>query len=1196
MRYHYFFILLLVFNTLNVFAQAPTALDTLDVKWEIFNTPKKGPNFSQYFQVGDFLFAQRGDSLFKSSDFGKTWVLKRLKVVIFFSSGKNLVVVEHKIDKLINKDTITELYGATNFFLSKDFGDTYINSDSIPYVSKSFNRESCYDGSTLSFFTLDSIVYRFFNAGCSINNVKSRIEFSSDGILWTKINGNDKPFFKVINNYFFSRSNNKWLYFGKNGNVSTPDSLNLYSENQDLIQMSFKDSVFSTYSSSNASTQIYSTKDKGRTWETSTLPFPINNQEHNKTVFQDDKFIYLLTREGIFRSDDAYFKRYKKIYPFRYNTYDQISGFSVLPSGIYMNGLNSELIRSTDKGETWQIINNTEGVVGFPTLITFKDSIWLQSETNVFINPLNFQEYRYYENPGNLLLKPIVKGLQIGNKTYLENFFTWDNITKTWEFEGYNTYKKDSNRIYAFSLIDNSIKISIDSGKSFKYWKLPISSIKDAGFINEKLWLYYDDGIGKKQLFISKTNEYDKAYEKLFPYDYCQINKILSDATSITVFTDCGIFENNNDGKTWVQFASNPPAHFSFVEKYKDYYIFSSEWNRDFGLITGDRGLTWKAFKKLPHKNFAIVGGYLYTIYNSNFDGYIYPEKRIHRTHIDSILKNIPTLKEYAILSGFISKDLNNNCKKDSLEDGIAGKIINILPSKYTLVTDKNGHFAVALPPSNYTLSTPNIRNYIACNDTIIQNIQIKLNQNLDTTFLFKPVLNINDLALTVTAETTPRIGFQTNFLVEVNNLGTVKVDSAVVTLRIPTATMAFVSAEQGGIFQSGVVTWNVKNMGVDEIRQLKARLRTLATTPLGSNLSFTGKVTVLGKNDTFPLNNEEVVILRAVSSFEPNEKTASPAGRIPYFTSELDYIIRFQNTGKDTAFKVVVVDTLSLNLAVSTLKPVSSSHPYTLKLDKNIASFTFNNILLVDSIKNERASHGFIRFKIGLISGLEIGDSILNRAAIYFDTSKPTITNIAKSNLIKPLLSLNRIVNICQGELYNGKLYKVKTFLLETVRGTVSDTLYSTTLEIRPTFLVLKDTIIKDNELFEGKVVAQGDTVLSKSLKTVLYGCDSTISYKIQKVSKTLDFPVDFSNLIIYPNPANDYLSISYEVKQATWVEILLYNAVGQKVKILQQKNQNIEGGYQVKTDVKNLNSGIYQIGFQTETGIFYWRFVKME
>ena len=107
-----------------------------------------------------------------------------------------------------------------------------------------------------------------------------------------------------------------------------------------------------------------------------------------------------------------------------------------------------------------------------------------------------------------------------------------------------------------------------------------------------------------------------------------------------------------------------------------------------------------------------------------------------------------------------------------------------------------------------------------------------------------------------------------------------------------------------------------------------------------------------------------------------------------------LNYIIRFQNTGTDTAFRVLVRDTLSSKLNLSTLEMISASSAYSLSVHENKLEWKFDPIILPDSNHNEAASHGYIAYRIKPISNLQLGDTISNKAAIYFDFNLPVITN----------------------------------------------------------------------------------------------------------------------------------------------------------------------------------------------------------
>jgi hypothetical protein len=135
------------------------------------------------------------------------------------------------------------------------------------------------------------------------------------------------------------------------------------------------------------------------------------------------------------------------------------------------------------------------------------------------------------------------------------------------------------------------------------------------------------------------------------------------------------------------------------------------------------------------------------------------------------------------------------------------------------------------------------------------------------------------------------------------------------------------------------------------------------------------------------------------VGSWDPNDKKASPVG---YGTNhyieqntDLEYHIRFQNTGTDTAFDVVVWDTLSSLLDPSSIIPGASSDPYTWELTSTgVLVFNFDNIMLPDSNSNEVASHGFVKFRIKQDLMNPLGSMINNSAAILFDMNVPVLTN----------------------------------------------------------------------------------------------------------------------------------------------------------------------------------------------------------
>ncbi|MDO8366842.1 MAG: T9SS type A sorting domain-containing protein [Saprospiraceae bacterium] len=152
---------------------------------------------------------------------------------------------------------------------------------------------------------------------------------------------------------------------------------------------------------------------------------------------------------------------------------------------------------------------------------------------------------------------------------------------------------------------------------------------------------------------------------------------------------------------------------------------------------------------------------------------------------------------------------------------------------------------------------------------------------------------------------------------------------------------------------------------------------------------------------------NEAVDIecMEVIGSYDPNDKQGFPLGATDEHlilpNTSLEYLIRFQNTGTDTAFNIVVRDTLSPFLAVESVRPGVASAAYDFEIvNGNVLVFRFNNIQLVDSFKNEAASHGFLRFQIDQKPNLDWGTEIHNTAAIYFDFNPPVITNTSQHKL----------------------------------------------------------------------------------------------------------------------------------------------------------------------------------------------------
>lgn len=182
------------------------------------------------------------------------------------------------------------------------------------------------------------------------------------------------------------------------------------------------------------------------------------------------------------------------------------------------------------------------------------------------------------------------------------------------------------------------------------------------------------------------------------------------------------------------------------------------------------------------------------------------------------------------------------------------------------------------------------------------------------------------------------------------------------------------------------------------------------------TNGSFnTGYVTQFYNGNSSPFVSLNCMENRG--SWDPNDKQAQPKGYdMSHYieaNTPLTYKIRFQNTGTDTAFRVLIIDTLSQHLDPSTIQMQVSSHGYTWELSsQGVLKVIYNNIMLPDSNVNELASHGFIEFTIHQKENLPIGTVINNKAEIYFDFNYPIITNqtyhTIEDNFVTIILNTN--------------------------------------------------------------------------------------------------------------------------------------------------------------------------------------------
>lgn len=361
-------------------------------------------------------------------------------------------------------------------------------------------------------------------------------------------------------------------------------------------------------------------------------------------------------------------------------------------------------------------------------------------------------------------------------------------------------------------------------------------------------------------------------------------------------------------------------------------------------------------------------------------------------------------------ITGRIYRDESGDCEWQDTEAPIGQtSIIAQSGSKiYSATTDSLGHFSMAVGGGDYQISYGQLGAYWAfcttptvslapLNDTVIFNSGVSV------------LADCPELVVSVGSNVFRRC-FDNNYLyIRYQNMGTVAAENAYVDLYMDPQLMFLASTPVSADQIGQAYRFALGTLDVGEIGQIAVNFKVDCDAEMGSILCVDAQI----HPDTAclsiePLPSEDQFCLPVVASYDPNDKTAFVDGKPEYQTilpdQELEYLIRFQNTGNDTAFNVVIVDTLGIHLDAASVVPGASSHPYTFNLvNGHVLQFSFSNILLPDSTTNETGSHGFVKFWVRQSEHNIIGNRIKNSAAIYFDFNDPIITNETELQIVIP-------------------------------------------------------------------------------------------------------------------------------------------------------------------------------------------------
>lgn len=412
-----------------------------------------------------------------------------------------------------------------------------------------------------------------------------------------------------------------------------------------------------------------------------------------------------------------------------------------------------------------------------------------------------------------------------------------------------------------------------------------------------------------------------------------------------------------------------------------DYYVTSTE--EGSGTVYGGGGSGTQVATGLAAGDHWIV-----------LSGGSYPSQSGYGCY-DSTLVSVPDLgTSCGSVGGKVFMDYDADCAQVG-EPGVPGILLEVQPGPYYALTNSSGDYTVNLPLGSFTVQQISTSLAEHCTGAPIP---VNVTGNITGVNLADTSLVALDAKITG-AYGPARPGFTFQTTLALRNLTPATTGNLTTVLTFD-PTFSYAGSSPVGNVSGNTVTWDQNALDAFQESNIHVYLQVPSDISLLGTTLNNAAVLTTANSDADLSNNTVPLPVMVTGSFDPNEKvatTSSGSSASLYYVDLdewIDYTIHFQNTGTDTAFNVVVTDTMPQELDLATLEVRAASHAYSVSItDGHVLRWAFDNIQLPDSNVNELKSHGFVSFRIRPSQPLLSGTVIANTANIYFDFNAPVIT-----------------------------------------------------------------------------------------------------------------------------------------------------------------------------------------------------------
>lgn len=436
---------------------------------------------------------------------------------------------------------------------------------------------------------------------------------------------------------------------------------------------------------------------------------------------------------------------------------------------------------------------------------------------------------------------------------------------------------------------------------------------------------------------------------------------------------------------------------------------------------------------------------------------------------------------------------------------------------------------------------------------------------NMD--FCLSPKIHKNDISVKLYPIGRARPGFKPRYQLSYANKGTT-IASGEIKLKYDENLMKLISTSEAvESSENGEMIWSFDNLAPVEHRGISLVFELNRPTdpdfPLkgGEKLIFNTEI-ISDAEDSNLEDNTFTLQQNVVNSFDPNDIICLEGDEISFLNvgDYVHYMIRFENTGTAEAVNIVVKDTIDTEkFDIQSLRPLEGSHAYKSRINEaGEVEFNFENINLPFT---EEEKHGYVLFKIRTKKSLIEGDQFSNNASIYFDFNFPIHTNTFETQvqgiaLPVSLSSFNAVPERNQVNLDWNVLWEDNFSHYVVERRTEYDDRFKSIAKVDAINIASYTSI--DNQISQAGTYYYRLSMVDNDGNTQY---SDVVSVEIHDVN---------SDVMIYPNPANDYLVIENNSDHEG--HVIIHNVTGAFIEEYTFSSMSSQ-----QLDLRNISKGMY-------------------